>query len=117
MDVWVQMIITIVGAVLASSGLWAYFQKRLDKKDNKNKLLMGLAHDRIMDLGMSYLSRGDWITQDEYENLNNYLYQPYADENGNGSAKRIMLEVNKLRIVKSPLPIPCSQMVNGGMHT
>lgn len=107
MEAWVQMVLTIVGSVIASSGFWIFLQSRIDKKDNKTKLLMGLAHDRIMDLGISYLCRGDWITQDEYENLNDYLYQPYIDENGNGSAKRVMLEVNKLRIVKSSLPKHC----------
>lgn len=29
-------------------------------------MLIGLAHDRIVYLGMSYIDRG-WITQDEYE--------------------------------------------------
>lgn len=101
MDTLTQMIITVVCSVLASSGFWAYFQKRLDKNDNKSRLLMGLAHDRIMDLGVNYIERGDWITQDEYENLCIYLYEPYASNKGNGSAKRIMSEVNNLRIVKS----------------
>ena len=32
------------------------------------KMLIGLAHDRIIYLGMAYIERG-YITQDEYENL------------------------------------------------
>lgn len=59
-----------------------------------------LAHDRIIFLGMHYIERG-WITQDEYENLYEYLYKPYEKLSGNGSAKRIMTEVNKLPIRKS----------------
>lgn len=51
-------------------------------------------------LGMCYIERG-WITQDEYENLNDYLYKPYEKMGGNGSAQKIMLEVNKLPIHKS----------------
>lgn len=94
---WVQMIITIVCSVLASSGFWAYIQKRNDKKDNKTKLLIGLAHDRIMQLGTLYIERGS-VTKDEYENLHDYLYVPYEAEGGNGSAKRIMQEVDKLPI-------------------
>lgn len=35
-------------------------------------------------------------TRDEYENLNDYLYEPYAAAGGNGSAKRVMEEVKKL---------------------
>jgi hypothetical protein len=94
------MIVTIVCAVIASSGFWAYIQKRNENKDVRSQMLIGLAHDRIVDLGMKYIERG-YITQDEYENLNDYLYEPYKKMGGNGSAKRIMTEVNKLPIHKS----------------
>ena len=63
-------------------------------------MLIGLAHDRIVWLGMQYVDRG-WITQDEYENLYEYLYKPYEKMGGNGSAKRIMQAVNNLPIHKS----------------
>ena len=63
-------------------------------------MLIGLAHDRILYLGMQYIERG-YITQDEYENLYEYLYKPYEKLGGNGSAKRVMTEVNKLPIRKS----------------
>lgn len=99
MDAWQQIIITIFSSVLASSGLWAYIQKKAECKDVKTQMLIGLAHDRIIFLGMSYIERG-WITQDEYENLYEYLYKPYEVMGGNGSAKRIMTEVNKLPIHK-----------------
>ena len=99
MQPWLQMIVTIVCAVIASSGFWAYIQKRNENKDAKSRMLIGLAHDRIIFLGMSYIERG-WITQDEYENLYEYLYKPYEEMGGNGSAKRIMNEVNKLPIHK-----------------
>ena len=63
-------------------------------------MLIDLAHDRIIYLGMSYIERG-WITQDEYENLHDYLYKPYEEMGGNGSAKKVMQEINKLPIHKS----------------
>lgn len=98
-----QMVVTIVTSVLASSGFWAFLQKYFDKNDTNRKLLIGIGHDRIMFLATQYLERGDWITTDEYENLHDYLYQPYIDNGGNGSAKRIMAEVDsRLRIVKYP---------------
>lgn len=100
MEPWFQILITVVSSVLASSGLWAYITKRLEKKDVKTEMLIGLGHDRIMYLGMSYVERG-FITSDEYENLYEYLYKPYENMGGNGSAKRIMSEVNKLPIHKS----------------
>ena len=98
MEPWVQQIaVPIAVAVLTSSGLWALVSKRADKNDAERKMLVGLAHDRITHLGMAYLTRG-YITQDEYENSNDYLYQPYEKMGGNGSAKRIMEEVRKLPI-------------------
>lgn len=100
MEPWFQIVLTVVSSVLASSGLWAYITKRLEKKDVKTEMLIGLGHDRIMYLGMSYIDRG-YITSDEYENLYEYLYKPYEKMGGNGSAKRVMNEVNKLPIHKS----------------
>ena len=98
MEPWVQQIVVpLAVAVLTSSGLWALVSKRADKNDAERKMLVGLAHDRITHLGMEYLTRG-YITQDEYENINDYLYQPYEKMGGNGSAKRIMEEVRKLPI-------------------
>ena len=94
-----EMIVTIICSVLASSGFWAYVQKKNEAKDVKTKVLIGLGHDRIVFLGMKYIERG-WITQDEYENLYDYLYQPYEQLGGNGSAKRIMDEIKKLEIRK-----------------
>ena len=99
MDEWFQMAITIVTSVLASSGLWTYVMKRAERKDVKTEMLIGLAHDRILYLGMAYIERG-YITQDEYENLHDYLYSPYEKLGGNGSAKRVMEEVNRLPIRK-----------------
>ena len=96
----VEVILLIVSSILASSGMWAFLSKKLDKKDIKVEMLIGLAHDRIMFLGMSYIERG-YITQDEYENLYDYLYKPYYKLGGNGSAKRVMAEVEKLPIRKN----------------
>ena len=95
-----QILLTVFSSVLASSGLWVYITKRLDKKDVKSEMLLGLGHDRIMYLGMSYIERG-YVTSDEYENLYGYLYKPYEKMGGNGSAERVMNEVNKLPIHKS----------------
>lgn len=85
MEPWFQIIITIFSSVLASSGLWAYLSKRTENKDVKTEMLIGLAHDRIVYLGMLYIERG-CITQEEYENLKVYLFEPYEKLGGNGSA-------------------------------
>lgn len=95
-----RMVVTIVTSVLASSGFWAFLQRHFDKNDATKRLLIGIGHDRIMYLGLQYIQRGS-ITADEYENLHDYLYLPYKDNGGNGSAARIMSEVEKLPITPS----------------
>lgn len=97
MEPWLQIVLTVFSSVLASSGLWTFLQKRAERKDVKTEMLIGLAHDRILYLGMRYIERG-WITRDEYENLYEYLYKPYEKLGGNGSAKRVMNEINRLPI-------------------
>lgn len=92
---WVFNVLTIVASIGASSGFWAYLQKRDTRKDATTQLLLGLAHDRIVFLGMSYIDRG-WITKDEYEDLIKYLYNPYSSFGGNGLAEKVMSEVIKL---------------------
>ena len=97
MDQVVQIVIAVVTSVLASSGLWTYIQKKADKKDAKSRLLLGLAHDRIIFLGSVYIERG-YITKDEYENLHDYLYLPYSEMGGNGTAKKVMQAVDRLEL-------------------
>lgn len=99
---WIQFFSAVFVSALASNGLWAFIATKNEKKDHKTQMLLGLGHERIIILGMTYLERGDWITEDEYENLVDYLYKPYAALGGNGSAERVINEVKKLRIVKTP---------------
>lgn len=94
---WVELLVTVVCSIFASSGLWAFLQKRKERTDGKTKLLIGLAHDRIMQSAMYYIDRGS-ITADEYENLYEYLYKPYHELGGNGSAERLMKEIDRLHI-------------------
>lgn len=97
-DPLVQTLLTILCSVIASSGVWAVVLKLMDKKDVKTQMLIGLGHDRIMYLSTSYISRGNWITTEEYENLVDYLYKPYEAMGGNGSAKRLVDEIKKMDI-------------------
>ena len=101
MNPYIQMFFTILASVLASGGFWTLVQMRINKKDAKTKLLVGLAHDRIVELGMQYIERG-YIYQDEYENLNDYLFNPYEKAGGNGSAKRVMDVVRTLPMKPNP---------------
>lgn len=96
-------IISLVVAVIASSGLWTFltrvYDSRKKKLSNSEKISLGVAHDRIMYLGGLYIKRG-YISPDEYENLHDFLYIPYRDMGGNGAAERIMREIDKLPIRK-----------------
>jgi len=96
----------IIAAIGAGAGLSAsvvslvtFLISRADKKSSKrtaeSDMLMGLGHDRIVFLGSEYVKRG-YITKDEYENLHEYLYKPYLELGGNGTAQKIMNEVEKL---------------------
>ena len=96
-DPLINLLISVVCAVIASNGFWTWWMHRQDKHSATNRLLIGIAHDRIMTLGTEYIERG-YITPDEYENFRRYLYEPYHDAGGNGSGDRIMAEVDKLRI-------------------
>lgn len=93
-----NVLIAVLCTLLASSGFWALVMKYLDKKSAKTKMILGLGHDRIIYLCGHYIERGS-IMQSEYENLNKYLYEPYKEMGGNGTASRLMDEVRKLPIV------------------
>ena len=92
---WTDVLITVFVTVLASNGFWAILQKKFDRNSTEKKLLVGLAHDRIIYAGKGFITRG-WITYDEYEDFMKYLYEPYTEYGGNGVAERISDEVKKL---------------------
>ena len=92
-----QILLPVVIAIVASSGFWLYIGNFRERKSLQTELLIGLAHDRIITLCLHYIDRGS-ISQDEYENLNLYLYKPYERLGGNGSVRRLMLEIDKLPI-------------------
>ena len=94
---WITILVSLIVAFAGSGGFWAFIQSRYGFKDLQSQMLVGLGHDRIVYLGLKYIERG-WITHDEFENLNDYLYAPYKKLGGNGSAERVMEAVKKLPI-------------------
>ena len=96
MATWLQIIVTILTSVLASSGLWAFLASKLERDSAEKDILIGIGHIELVFFGMQYIERG-WITQDEYETLKS-LYEPYKKLGGNGSGTKIMQEVDKLPI-------------------
>lgn len=91
----------IIGAIFASGGFWAFitawYNNRSKRQSALVKLMLGIGHREIVECGMEYIKRG-YITKDEYEDLVHYLYDPYVELGGNGTAERVMQEVKKLPI-------------------
>lgn len=104
METWAVVLITALSSVGASSGFWAYLQSKGSRRDAMLTLLLGLAHDRIIFLGMGYLARGS-ITKDEYQDYMKYLCEPYAEFGGNGLADKVVEDVKKLPIRGTISPI------------
>jgi hypothetical protein len=96
-----EIIIAIIASVFGSTGFWALitaiWQTQSKKRSAESKLLLGLAHDRICFLGSEFIKRG-YVTRDEFENLHDYLFLPYQEMGGNGTAAKIMEDVKKLPI-------------------
>lgn len=96
MDPVLQTLATALGGFLAAStGFWLYLKRRLQEKDANTSLLLGLAHYKIVELGMEYIEKG-FVTKDEYDDLIRYFYDPYVALGGNGSVERIMRLVQRL---------------------
>lgn len=114
---------TIISSIVASGGLWAFLQRRDSQRNANTQLLLGLAHDRIVHLCMTYIKRGS-ITKDEYEDLEKYLYGPYSSFGGNGLAEKLMTHVKllpmsgtdttRIRVVKEHDP---NESHDGKFHT
>lgn len=111
MDIFITAALTFVSSVAASSGFWAFMMKRMERSDTENeknvavqKLLLGLAHDRIVTLGTEFIHRG-YVTYSEYEDLNKYLFSPYSTFGGNGTAEKIMRDVKELPMRRFLLPV------------
>lgn len=96
MDInWIQVLSSVIIALISSTGLWSFISKKREKNDASRQMLLGLGHDRIIERGEHCIQKG-YATPDEFENLYQYLFLPYKALGGNGSAERIMDAVRKL---------------------
>ena len=94
-------IVTIVVSIFGNTGFWALVagivSSKTRKKSAESRMLKGLAHDRICELGSRYLKQG-YVSKDQYENLHDYLFIPYRDLGGDGTAEKIIGDVQRLPI-------------------
>lgn len=113
MNQWLPLVFTSVVSVLASSGFWAYVQSRSVKTKAINRLILGLAYDKVVTLGMMYIEAGS-LTRDQYEDFRLYFYEPYREAGGNGIAERIMTEVSQLPLRQNNRYVTRSEGSNSG---
>ena len=88
-------IIGIIAAIFGGQGFWTWLISKKSGKTNEARLLMGIAYSKIIQQCNYYIARG-WIDTDEYHELYHYLYEPYKDMDGNGTAERLMKIVESL---------------------
>lgn len=93
-EIW-KLIVAIVVAIFGSTGFWTWINNRKGKKSNESKLLLGIAYQIIITRAEEYIKRG-YITSDEYNELNHYLFEPYINSGGDGTAQKLMNEVRSL---------------------
>lgn len=98
-----DILVALISAI-SSSGFMSLILYKVQKKDKQkdiesaqSRLLIGLAHDRILSLTDSLVKRGN-ITLKEKRNLE-YLYKPYAEAGGNGDCKIGYDACQKLEII------------------
>lgn len=90
-----QILIPLIVAIFGSTGFWTWLLSRNKTKTAETKLLLGLAYAEIIRRCEVYLQRG-YISADEYNELNRYLYEPYKELGGDGTAERMMIAVKAL---------------------
>lgn len=69
--------------------------KILDEVEIHGEAIAGLEHDRIIHIGSGYEEKG-YISPQDYDDIDKYLYQPYKKLGGNGTAEMVMKNLQKL---------------------
>ncbi len=88
----------MIVAIIASSGVWTLIQtlimRKLQEDDSSKQALKSLLRDAIYRRCEKALTDGE-VSISELENING-LYIPYHELGGNGTAKKLIEEVNDL---------------------
>ena len=87
-------IVTILVAVITSSGVWGYLdhrrqEKRADRglEDAERRLIVAIARSQLVQQSIEYIKRGS-VSVEEVDALT-ALYEPYRELKGNGNAERL----------------------------
>lgn len=96
----------IILAVFASSGFWALLNGIITSIQNKRRGesekvrilesgVRGLLHEKLIERCKYYINEGT-ITEPEYNDLREYIYEPYKALDGNGTGEEYMRRVREL---------------------
>lgn len=96
-----DIILAVVVAAFGSTGLWtlintivqAHIEKK--KKNPVQDMVLGLGYDRLVHVCNKYIRQG-WIDQDDLRDISKYLYIPYIELGGNGTAEMLFNKVKNL---------------------
>lgn len=99
-----ETFVSIIIAIIGSGGFWSILQfiatKHFEKRSATTRMILGLGHEQILQQCAYYELRG-YITADEYDELERYLYKPYQQLGGNGAVER---EIQKVKALPSEEP-------------
>lgn len=100
-----EIIIAVVSAIFASSGLWSFIltiyntrQKKKETNTLEKQALLGLLHETLLDKCKYYVDKGE-ISEQELRDLDQYLYKPYLALGGDGLVETLhasLIEIIKL---------------------
>lgn len=90
-----EIVVPLVVAIFGSTGFWTWVMQVGKKKRADERLLLGIAYAEILRKCERYIERG-YITADEFNDLNRYLYEPYKELGGDGTAEKMMAAVKAL---------------------
>lgn len=93
-----QMIVTIVVAVIASTGFWTFLQKVISKPRALDRLVLALTQERFVCFAQKSIDQGN-ITRQDYKILMD-IFKPYKEADGDGLVDKYWAEINKLPLVE-----------------
>ena len=95
-----ELAVAVLVAAVGSNGLWAFISTRQQRKSAQTRMLLGLSHDKIIDLCTHYIARGGCTAQ-EIDDLLKYHFIPYRDAGGNGTAELAVDKVKAMPLITS----------------
>lgn len=102
-------VITLLVGVFGSTGFWTYYSKKQEKNsetykkideieqyvndyiDKMKNTMLGVTYVNIVRTCEYWIERG-WVEQDDLRDIERYLFDPYREWGGNGTAERLFTQ-------------------------